>query len=260
MLMTRPKGSKNAPPNRMGGPLSSRGGTLLVAALLSLVAGAVLLIFLRQYRDDLTASDGVQVLVAKSLIPKGTTGEVVAETQRYRIARVKKSQLAGGALTDPEALEGKAAKKDLFPGHQLTADDFEGEDASVGSKLSGFDRAMSIPVDKAHGMTGRIRAGDRVDVIVSSDAGAGMINVATVAARNVLVLNVPDGDGTGVTSRKEQVTLRVPDGAATTIASAADGGDVWLILRPPVGARSQAPVVTPRTLQKALEDLSGANR
>lgn len=255
MLMTRPKSQKSPPPPRSGGPLSSRGGTLLVAALLSLVAAAALLIFLRQYRDDLTASDGVQVLVAKSLIPKGTTGEVVAEKQRYRLARVKKSQLADGAITDPEALEGKAARKDLFPGHQLTLDDFESADASVGSTLSGFDRAMSVPVDKAHGMTGRIREGDRVDVIVSSDSGAGLLTVATVAARNVLVLSVPDSDGTSVSARKEQVTLRVPDAAAPTIAAAADGGEVWLILRPAVGARAQAAVVTPRAAQKALSEM-----
>jgi len=244
----------------MGGPLSSRGGTLLVAALLSLVAGAALLIFLRQYRDDLTASDGVQVLVAKSLIPKGTTGEVVAETTRYRLARVKKSQLAHGAITDPEGLEGKAAKKDLFPGHQLTQDDFEGADGSVGSKLTGFDRAMSVPVDKAHGMTGRIRVGDRVDVIISQDAGAGLVTLASVAARNVLVLSVPDSDGSGVSARKEQVTLRVPDGAAPTIAAAADGGEVWLILRPAVGARAQSAVVSPRTLNETLRELNGRGR
>jgi Flp pilus assembly protein CpaB len=260
MLMTKPKSPKSSSPTRMGGPLSSRGGTLMVAALLSLVAGVALLIFLRQYRDDLTASDGVQVLVAKSLVPKGTTGEVVAETRRYRLARVKKSQLADGAITDPEALEGKAAKKDLFPGHQLTYDDFENADSSVGSTLSGFDRAMSVPVDKAHGMTGRIRAGDRVDVIVSQDAGAGLQSVATVAARNVLVLSVPDSDGSGVTGRKEQATIRVPDGATPTIAAAADGGEVWLILRPAVGARAQAAVVTPRTLERALNELSGGSR
>jgi Flp pilus assembly protein CpaB len=257
MLMTKPK---TPSPPRMGGPLSSRGGTLLVAALLSLVAGAALLIFLRQYRDDLTASDGVQVLVAKSLIPKGTTGEVVAETTRYRVARVKKSQLADGAITDPEALEGRSAKKDLFPGHQLTEDDFDAAESSVGSKLSGFDRAMSVPVDKAHGMTGKISPGDRVDVIISQDGGTGLVTVATVAARNVLVLAVPDSDGTGVSARKEQVTLRVPDAAAPTIAAAADGGEVWLILRPAVGARAQSSVAQPRTLNEVLRTLNGRGR
>ena len=242
MLMTKPKSPKpkSSPPPRVGGPLSSRGGTLLVAALLSLVAAAALLIFLRQYRDDLTASDGVRVLVAKSVVPKGTTGEVIAETQRYRLARVNKSQLADGAITDPASLEGKAAKKDLFPGHQMTSGDFEDSDDSVGSTLAGVDRAMSIPVDKAHGMTGKVHKGDRVDVITTSDSGAGLVTVASVAARNVLVLSVPDGSGGSGVTRKDQVTIRVPDGAAAAIAAAADGGEVWLVLRPAVGARSQS--------------------
>ena len=103
MMLTRPKPSGQP---RGGGPLSSRGGTLLVAALLSLVAGAALLVFLREYRDDLTASDGVQVLVARSLVPKGTTGEVISEQSMYRLARVKKAQLSDGAITDPAQLEG----------------------------------------------------------------------------------------------------------------------------------------------------------
>lgn len=238
MLKTRPRPSSSP---LAGGPLSSRGGTLAVAALLSLVAAAALLVFLRQYRDDLTASDGVQVLVARSLVPKGTTGEIVAENKRYRLARVKKSQLADDAITDPAALEGKAATKDLFPGHQLRSDDFADADSTVASRLTGFDRAISVPVDKAHGMTGRIRTGDRVDVITTQDAGAGLVTVASVAARKVLVLSVPDSDGSGVTGRKEQVTLRVPDSAVARIAAAADGGEVWLVLRPAVGARSRAP-------------------
>src|SRR5688572_9308516 len=97
---------------RSGGPLSSRGGTLLVAALLSLLAAGALLLFLREYRDDLTSSDAVQVLVAKSLVPKGTTGEVLAEKRLYKVAEVKKAQLSEGAITDPAQLEGQAVKKD----------------------------------------------------------------------------------------------------------------------------------------------------
>ena len=62
--------------------------------------------------------------------------------------------------------------------------------------------------------------------------------MATVAVRGALVMTVPDNSGSGAAGRQEQVTIRVPDRAAATIAAAADGGKVWLVLRPPVGARA----------------------
>jgi Flp pilus assembly protein CpaB len=236
MLLTRP----NKPPTqpRGGGPLSTRGGTLLIAALLSLVAGAALLIFLRQYREDLTASDGVRVLVVRSGIPHGTTGEVIAERELYKVTRVKKSELVGGALTDPADLEGKMASKDLFPGHQLKQGDFKSSDGSTGKHLDGYYRAMSVPLDKSHGMLGRVETGDRVDVIGTLDSGAGALTIARVLASNVLVIAMPDVGSSGAPSRREQVTIRVPDDAVANIAAASDGGQVWVALRPAVGARS----------------------
>ena len=237
MLLTRSK-QPTPPRGGGGGILSTRGGTVLLAALLSLLAGAALLLFLREYRDDIEASDRVQVLVASSLVPKGTRGEVVLERRLYKLARVADSRLRDGAITDPGDLKGQVASGDVFPGQQLVAADFDEAESTVGSRLDGFDRAMSVPVDRAHGMVGKIDVGDRVDVITTQDAGAGALTAARIAARDVLVLSVPDDDGEGVVSRKEQVTIRVPDTAAATIAAAADGGEVWLVLRPGAGARS----------------------
>jgi Flp pilus assembly protein CpaB len=240
MLLTRPKSAKSAPPPRGGGggPLSSRGGTLVIAAMLSLLAGAALLVFLRQYREDLTGADRARVVVAAQLVPKGTTGEVLLERRMYRIARVKEDDVKDGAVIDPSDLSGQTAARDLFPGHALTRDDFEDADSTVGSRLTKYQRAMTVPVDRAHGMVGKIHEGDRVDVITTGNSGGGVLSVATVAARGALVLAVPDGDGSGVAGRKEQITIRVQDNAAGTIAAAADEGEIWLVLRPAVGARS----------------------
>jgi Flp pilus assembly protein CpaB len=208
-----------------------------VAAVLSLLAGAALLVFLREYRDNLTSTDRVRVVVARSLIPKGTPGEVVLEKRLYKVVRVEQGELADGAVIDPDVLKKRAAADDVFPGHQLTEDDFGVADGTIRSRLSEYQRAMTVPVDKAHGMIGEIEAGDRVDVITTDDGGIGILSAAQVAARNALVLAVPEEGGGGVTARQEPVSIRVSDRAAATIAAAADGGKVWLVLRPPVGAR-----------------------
>jgi Flp pilus assembly protein CpaB len=243
MLLTRPK-SPTPPRRGGGGPLSSRGGTLLVAALLSLLAGAALLVFLRQYREDVTSSDRVRVVVAASLVPKGTPGDVVLEKRMYRIARIRSDDVRGGALTDPADLKGQAVTSDVFPGHQLTLDDLDEAKGKLPSHLAAYDRAMTVPVDRAHGMVGKIEEGDRVDVITTTDSQSGGVTIATVAVRDALVMAVPSGDSSSNATRQEQVTIRVPDRAAQTIAAAADGGKVWLVLRPPVGARSRGPDAT----------------
>jgi Flp pilus assembly protein CpaB len=236
MLLTRPK-SPTPPRRGGGGPLSSRGGTLLVAALLSLLAGAALLVFLRQYREDVGSSDRARVVVATSLVPKGTSGDVILEQRLYRVAQVREDDVRDGALTDPADLKGQAVTSDIFPGHQLKLEDLEEGSGKLPGRLADYDRAMTVPVDRSHGMIGQLGEGDRVDVITTTDSQTGGITVATIVVRDALVMAVPESDGSN-NARQQPVTIRVPDPVQATIAAGADDGKVWLVLRPPLGARS----------------------
>ncbi len=229
-------------PRRSRGLLSTRRGTLAVAGVLALLAGAALLVFLNEYREDVTSSDRVQVLVARSLVPKGTPGEVIADERLYRLARVENSELQEDALTDPAELAGKAVARDITPGQQLTNADFESGRAAQ-ARLGAFQRAMNVPLDPARGMIGNIEPGDRVDVLVTFQNTGADRRSARVAAENVLVLAVPDDPDTGgVAAENEQAaTLRVSEDAVPTIAAAVDAGEVWLVLRPAVGAGSTTP-------------------
>jgi Flp pilus assembly protein CpaB len=225
-------------PRRSRGPLSSKNGTFAVAGLLALIAAAALLVFLREYKDDLTDSDPVQVLVARSLVPKGTPGDVIADEQLYKLERVKNSQVEDGAVSDPSEFAGQVLVADVHPGHQLLSSDF-GTGRAAQSSLSGFQRAMTIPVDSDRGMIGDIEAGDRVDVVVTFGNGGIGRGDAKIAARNVLVLSIPGASDDGIGgSDGGAATLRVNDRDAAPIAAAVDSGQVWLVLRPAVGARS----------------------
>lgn len=240
MQMTRPPAS----PRGGRGPLSSRGGTLAIAFVAALLAAAALMVFLQQYRENLTDTTPTRVLVARSLVPKGTPGRVIASQRLYKSVKVRKSQLEDGAITDPEALVDKVARADVYPGHQLATNDFERASRRVLTSLAGYQRAMTVPVDAAHGMIGNVEAGDRVDVVTTTGTPGSTGRVAQLVARNVLVLSIPSkatGPGLGGASG-QPATLRVDDRAATHIAAAVDGGKVWLVLRPPVGARSHRSV------------------
>src|SRR3954454_13046045 len=170
--MTRPDSqpggrgaTRTAPPPGGRGPLSSRRGTIAVAVIAALIAAAALIAFLAQYRKQLTDSTPQRVLVARSLVPKGTPGAVVASRHLYKEEKVRKSQVKAGSISDPSAIDQRVATQDVYPGQPLTTKAFAARGTGVLNRLSGYERAISVPIDAAHGQISKIESGDRVDVI-----------------------------------------------------------------------------------------------
>jgi len=89
--------------------LSSRRGTILVGAGAAVLAAILLVVYLNRYRASLKGSgEPVTVLVSKSLIQKGSPGNIIGSTHQFQVASIPKEQLKDGALTDPGALRGLA--------------------------------------------------------------------------------------------------------------------------------------------------------
>jgi len=230
--------------------LSTRGGTAAIGGFAAIAAAAMLLLYLNQYRDSVNSSgEPMTVLVAKSLIEKGTPGDIVGLKGLFQTAEVPRNQLKEGAVSDPATLRGTVATADVYPGGQLTTADFAGSaGGALGTRIADDQRAISVPVDAAHGMMGRIQAGDRVDVYASFNVDRGALGrsnpVLKVLAQNVLVLEAPNRTGTGVSaagSNTVNVVLRTDFQDAPQIAFTADNGKLWLVLRPRAGARVQRP-------------------
>src|SRR5919109_1288148 len=186
--------------------LSTRGGTIAVGGAAAVMAAFVLLIYLSQYRSSVNASGAdVTVLVAKSLIEKGTPGDVVAVKELFQTTEAPQSQLKDGAITDPSTLRGRIALQDIYPGQQITVADFTATRSdALGTKLVDEERAIAVPLDSAHGMIGHIEAGDRVDVFagfnvvpaVGPFAGKAQ-PVIKVLMQKALVLEGPSGGRSG---------------------------------------------------------------
>ena len=226
--------------------LATRQGMFVVAGLVTVLAAAFLMLFLSQYRARVTDDTQVNVTIAKSLIEKGSSGDVIVTNGLFEMAKVKKSELATGAVTDPAKLRGKVATDDVFPGDQITMPDFKPGTGTIGSKIAGYDRGISIPVDAAHGMVGEINVGDRVDVLGGFNlqgAVRGRPIVRTIL-QNALVLKAPSSPKTGASSinrNSQSVIVRVPDDKVGEVAWAADNGKVWLVVRPKAGALQSRP-------------------
>ena len=86
------------------------------------------------------------MLVAKNLIPKGTSGTVIAEKQLFQAATLSKDDLKVGAISDPAYLNGRVAVADIFPGQQITTADLSvGLTDAIPTQLTGKQRAVAIP-------------------------------------------------------------------------------------------------------------------
>jgi Flp pilus assembly protein CpaB len=239
--------------------LSTRSGTLALAAGVAVLAGLVLVAFLSHYRTSVRGGTAATpALVAGSLIPKGTSGDNVIGEKLFTPTTLPQDQVKDGALADTSTLAGKVAIQDIYPGQQITAADFASKADPVRGKLSGDQRALAVPLDAAHGLIGEIRTGDRIDVLagfnsVNGRSGQGRPVIRTML-QNVLVLKVPQVDGGVGGTDTANITIRVTDREAAAMAYAADNGKVWFVLRPPAGA-SQSP---PSSVN--LEELlSGSN-
>src|SRR5215218_2452928 len=225
--------------------LSTREGTLGFAAVAALLAIAVLLVFMRGYKRSLDqGAEPVTVLVAKSQLPKGSSGDLIAAKGLFQATGLKREQVKQGAITDPAGLRGLVAAQAIVPGQQLTTADFAKPSDPVLSKLGEDQRAVTVPLDVAHGMIGQISAGDHVDVFagfqVQPDGASRPRPVMRVLLQDVEVLEAPDVDakakgGLAQQNQTQNVVLRVSDSQAVELAFASDNGKVWVALRPQAG-------------------------
>jgi Flp pilus assembly protein CpaB len=220
--------------------LSTRKGTLLIGGAAAVLAAILLIVYLNRYRSSLNSSNATAtVLVAKKLIQKGAPGDIVASNRQFQVADIARRDLKAGAITDPGSLAGLVAAHDIYPGQQFTVSDFQVAPAgSLQTRLTGKQRAIAIPFDGAHGLSGGISDGDHVDVYVGITVvgTAGSQPALKLLMQNALVLRTA---ATGAPSGT--VVLRGTGRQTAELAWAADNGRLWLVLRPASGAKPQRP-------------------
>ena len=213
----------------------NRSGAVIAGAIAAVVAVLLLVVYLRSYRSSVNSGKQPErVLVATRLIPRGTSGMLIAQQGLYQVTTVQKDQLQLNAISDPAALNGRVAAADIFPGQQLTQDAFSTEaPTEIPYLISGRQRAIAIPVDSAHGLIGQVAAGNYVDVYVGVAGGSSGTEV-TLLAPDIYVLAAP-GNGSN------NAILRIDTDQAAKFAFAADNERIWLVLRPQVGSSPTPP-------------------
>jgi Flp pilus assembly protein CpaB len=219
---------------------TTRRGTIMLGVGAAVLAAIALLVYLNHYRNSVNGgAQPMSVLVAKSLIQKGTPGAVVGSTNLFQVASIPRDQVKNGAFVDPKSLTGEVATADIFPGQQLTTADFAVANGnSLTQQLAADQRAVVVPLDSPAEVGGQINAGDHVDVWVAFNAqGANGITrpIVREVLQDIPVMNAGIGGG--------QVTIRATSRQAGQLIYATQNAKIWLVLRPAVGTTAKNPPV-----------------
>ena len=82
-------------------------------------------VYLSHHRNSVKGSTELgTVLVAKRLIPKGTSGSSIAAQNLFLVTTIPKGQMAPRAISDPAVLQGRVSAADIYPREQLASSDF----------------------------------------------------------------------------------------------------------------------------------------
>jgi Flp pilus assembly protein CpaB len=230
---------ENLAPSRL---LKTRQGTIVVGVAAAVLAAILLLVYLSHYRSSVKGStEPVTVLVAKRLIPSGTSGEALAQKNLFVTTTIPKGQLKLGAISDPALLKGRVVATDIYPREQLTTAAFTTPTVgALASQLSGAWRAIALPtLDAARGLTSDVQRGDHVDVYAQVSGTLGLV------MPNVLVLATPTVSSTGAVAASGNYILRIPTSKAPRFAYVGQNGSYWLVLRPAKGGGTTPPVQEP---------------
>ena len=218
---------------------TTRQGTIMLGVIAAVVAAIALIVYLNHYRTGSTAT--VSVLVAQSLIQKGTSGDVIARSGLYKSASIPKSQVEKDAIVDPATLTNTVALADINPQQQLTSADF-GPATGLPYVLKPNERAVVVDLGSPQAVGGQIAAGSHVDtwVTTSGQSGTGVNRpIAHLLFQDMYVLGY---SGSNVTLRAETPAQ------AGTLIYAAQNAQIWLVLRPTVGTKTKPPTIGSRNL------------
>jgi pilus assembly protein CpaB len=229
--------------------------TGIVAALVLASLGTVMLVvYVQSARDEAVAGERmVDVLVVSDAIEKGTkAADIEGSVDSKQVpAKVK----ADGAVADLADLDDESvAAVDLVPGEQLVASRFVSRSEAARGDIPEGLQEVTVPLEPARALGGRITAGDTVGVFLSFDpfdignTGEKTPNVTHLELHKVTVTRVQlddsgssaglgaddseDGEVTDAPAGTFLVTLAVDAPSAERVVFAAEHGFVWLSAEP----------------------------
>jgi pilus assembly protein CpaB len=145
---------------------------LLVAAIVIAAIGTTLVYLYAKQADDRAQADAqpVDVLVAKELIPAGTSADQALTDNLIETKSIASADVAPNAVGDVQAISGQVAVTTIYPGQQLLTDLF-GETVEAVSSIDNLPEGMiasSYTFSDTGRVAGFVNPGSKVAVFLTS--------------------------------------------------------------------------------------------
>ncbi len=234
--------------------MSSRRTLILVGAIaLGLIAALLTFNYVRGIEDRANNNaKRVDVFVAKTDIPRGTPGETAASGGAVGQSQIPQEFRPASAITTTDEIQKKVALFDIPQNTPIVQDMFVDPaqtQISFRERLKNPEQvAITVSVDQVHGVAGFLVPGDEVNILVMQDnsggdsgSSASIKKTARYLYQKVQVLAVGqstllspgeqvDAKTTAANQNSGMITFNVPPEAAQWIASAQEGGGMYLSL------------------------------
>jgi Flp pilus assembly protein CpaB len=180
---------------------------------------------------------------------------------------VLRRSVVPGAISNTSQIADLASASTIVSGEQVSIRQFHPViQQGVLASIAGNTRAMTVPGDPNQLLSGTVKDGDRVDVVMDinytvrapgSAASQGGVSAlaSRIILRNLLVLRAPTstaGGGIGSGGTGSSITLALTDTQAQKLLLAMKNGQWWLVLRP-VARPSDSPE-TVETIGSLISD------
>jgi Flp pilus assembly protein CpaB len=154
---------------------------LLIAAIIVAAVGTTMIFVYVNGINDRAVADQqpVEVLVAKTTIPSGTTAADAAKSGAFDLQKVAKKQVAPGALSDIEPISNEVALAPVFAGQQILSQMFGAQGSASSLPLPGSKLAISVQLNDPARVAGFVQPGSNVAIFASLTPTGGTGNGRT---------------------------------------------------------------------------------
>jgi pilus assembly protein CpaB len=217
-----------------------RVAAIFVAVILAMVATVALLMYVRGVESEVRAEvDEVEVLVAREEIPAGAPAADAASQGLIVRDTIPRKNLAEGAVTSVEQIDGRVATVNIAAGEQILAARFAEAQEQLGlAEIPEGLHAISVQVGIPPGVAGFVNPGSRVSLIADTEEGGTAFlvqDVEVLALGQRVVTTGEDGQTQTSVRRSEEnvlATLAVEPGDAERIVEAVLQGQLYFTLLP----------------------------
>ncbi|BBD08120.1 Flp pilus assembly protein CpaB [Desulfovibrio ferrophilus] len=218
---------------------------IVIALVLSLIAGVLVFKWMNarlgaKQQED--ASSQVTIIVAAKDIAKG---EKLTE-ELLKQARFLKENAPSGTYAEVESLTNRVAAFPIGEGEAITASRLVSDEAfsGVSTLIAPGKRAVAVKGNKVLGLSGFIRPGNHVDVLVTmdiQDKNKDEYSFSKTVLEDIKVIATgtelePEGDD-GETSSMDTYTLELSSEESEKLALAASRGTLHFALRNPADVK-----------------------